>query len=223
MPRPEAWRRRKVSTRPTELKFLERQERWRFTLQRIIAHVLDSSGSAPNGKLREAWGKPRPIIMQPLRRLSGNALVDVREDAGNNPEGVKITVKFPAVLEHDLAIMISAIVQAATLGGFQMGGTMDMKTCAKLLLAELGVEDPTAVIDAMYPKTATGDGAAYDPVNYADNGKADAVEDDPAPPPQPGAHLVSPSFGKESLREARLAAAIEQLVNASRKMQGRLN
>lgn len=75
----------------------------------------------------------------------------------------------------------------------------------------------------MYPKTATGDGAAYDPVNYADNGKADAVEDDPAPPPQPGAHLVSPSFGKESLREARLAAAIEQLVNASRKMQGRLN
>ncbi len=206
--------------RPTELKFLERQERWRFTLQRIIAHVLESSGSAPNGKLREAWGKPRPIITQPLRVLQGNRLVAVREDAGDNPEGVKITVRFPAVLEHDIAVQVSAIVQAATLGGFQLGGTMDMKTVMLMLMGEIGVEDPNAVFDAMYEKNESG---AYDPVNYADNGKADAVEDDPAPPPQPGAHLVTPSFGKESLREARLAAAIEQLVAASKKMQGRNN
>jgi hypothetical protein len=180
--------------RPTELKFLERQERWRAVLQVIVTYALQQSNKAPKGKLREA-------------RQKANLNGDLSD--------LTVNVKFPAVLEHDIAIMVSAIVQAATLGGFQLGGTMDMRTTAQLLMAELGVEDPKAVVDAMYPPEETGD-TKYDPKNYADNGKADAIEDAPALPPQPGAHLVTPSFGKES---ARLQFIVDRLLQVSRKLQ----
>lgn len=192
--------------RPTELKFLERQERWRQVLQIIVMYAVGQSATRGKGKLREA-----------------------RKAAGKNGDlsDITVTVQFPAVLEHDIAQRVSAIIQAATLGGLQLGGTMDMKTCMLLLLAELGVEDPEAVFDAMYTKNDSG---AYDPTNYADNGKADVPETPTdaegmptQPKPQPGAHLLAPSFGREALREARLAAAIEQLTVASRKMLARSN
>ncbi len=179
--------------RPTELKFLERQERWRLVLQDLCTYALEQSYGALKSPLREA-----------------------RKTAGKNGDlsDITVTVKFPSVLEHDIPQMISAIIQAATLGGFQLGGTMDMKTCMELLLSELGVEDPSAVFGAMYEKNA--DGSGYDPKNYADGGKADAIEDDPASKGQPGAHVLAPSFG----REAAITEAITQLTKACRKLNG---
>jgi hypothetical protein len=113
--------------RPTELKFLEAQERWREILQLIGQYVLDRSLKAPGGKLREARAK------KPAKKP------------------VTIDVKFPSILEHDIGQRINAIVSAMTLSGFETTG-IDEKTGVGLLLSELGVEDVQTVLDAMYPE-----------------------------------------------------------------------
>lgn len=193
--------------RPTELKFLERQERWRYVLQVLIKYEIEGAMTASGGKLRESRGR-RVVFAKPARSEAAAVIQEAAKPA--NSSDITVTVKFPSVLEHDIPQMISAIIQGATLGGFQLGGTMDMRTVATMIMAELGVEDPVAVVDAMYDTD-------YDPKNYADNGKADDVEGTQAPPAQPGAHLLTPSFGKES---AQLRYAIDRLVEASKK-QGR--
>jgi hypothetical protein len=170
--------------RPTELMFLWWQELWRDFMQRICRYVLASSNAAPRGKLREA-----------------------RRRAGKNGDlsDITISMRYPAILEHDIPQMVSAIVQAATLGGFDLGGTMDMKTVAQMLLGELGVEDTEKVFDAMYPQ--------YDPKDYAKS------TDVPAPgEPEAHPHLVQPGFGAES---ERMVEAIAQLKRASEKLAAR--
>lgn len=123
--------------RPTELKFLEAQERWREVLQRVGQYVLDQSGAAPKGRLREARkGKPaEPIV---------------------------IDVKFPSILEHDITSRVTAIVDAMTLNGFETTG-IDEKTGVGLLLEELGVEDVQSVLEAMYPEKPSGKSQGYEP------------------------------------------------------------
>lgn len=113
--------------RPTELKFMEAQERWREVLQRICWRVLEMSERAPNGKLREAFAaKPRS-------------------------KPVTITVSFPSILEHDIKEQVEAIIAAATLGGFQATG-IDERIAIGLLLQELNVEDWQEVLEVMYPE-----------------------------------------------------------------------
>ncbi len=160
--------------RPTELKFLEAQERWRELLQRICRYALQRSARAPNGRLKEAA-----------------KVVD----------GVQIGVTFPAILEHDIGEMVKAIVSAATLDGNQFAGTIDPRTIMGLLLAELGVEDPEAVMDAMYPE------GSYDPEDYANDGST------PAP--------ASTSTVPAPAQEAVLAAAVAELRKAARKREPR--
>ena len=116
--------------RPTELKFLEAQERWRGFLQLICTEVLKRSNTRPSGKLREA-------------RKAANKNGDLSD--------ITVQVKFPAVLEHDIKEMVESIVSATTLNGFAPAGTIDIRTSAGLLLSELGVEDVDKVLDAMYP------------------------------------------------------------------------
>lgn len=113
--------------RPTELKFLHAQERWREWLQVISTEVLRRSKMSPGGKLREA-----------------NA------DADAEAEPVTVDIKFPSILEHDITSRIAAITEAMTLNGFEATG-IDERLGIGLLLEELGVEDVEAVLEAMYP------------------------------------------------------------------------
>lgn len=113
--------------RPTELKFLEAQERWREVLQRICQFVLLSSNEAPLGKLREA-NKDKP------------------------KKDVTIKVAFPSILEHDIGAQIDAIIAAATMNGFEVTG-IDQRLAVGLLLQELGVEDWQDVLELMYPES----------------------------------------------------------------------
>lgn len=110
--------------RPTELKFLERQEHWRSELIKLCRAVLERSGSAAKGALREA---------------------------GKVAKKVTIKVDFPSVLEHDIAKRVNAIVAAMTLNGYEALG-IDEKTGVGMLLAELGVENVQVVLDTMYPE-----------------------------------------------------------------------
>lgn len=181
--------------RPTELKFMDRQEAWKACLTRICSYVLAQSNTAPGGRLREAREKMNP-------------------PKNGDLSDVVIEVAFPSVLEHDLAQTISAIVQGASLGGFEPS-TMDIKTVAKLIMRELAVENPDEVADAIWPE----DG--YDPSKNMGLPEPPPAEIDPTtgmPKPQPGARTIAPSFGSEAARDQRLLMAIENLRRASERM-----
>ncbi len=122
--------------RPTELKFTEIQRRWKYDLNRMINYVLMVSKTSPGGKLREA-------------RKSNPA-----------PQPVKIIVEFPNVVEHAIQPMIQAITEVATMGGRNgiAAGIVDRRTIADLLLAEIGLDNRTELLDKIYGKD-------YDPSN----------------------------------------------------------
>ena len=146
--------------RPTELKILAAQERWREVLQYLAQYSIDRSVMAPQGRLHEAR-KARKPAKEPI-----------------------ITVSFPAVLEHDIAKMVSAIVEAATLNGFEATG-IDERTAVGLLLAELGVEDWQTVLEAMYPMDQYED--VQDRTELLAVNQDNALNAPPPPPPvQPG-------------------------------------
>ena len=120
--------------RPTELKFREIQQRWVETLTRILEYVLIVAGQTPGTKMREARAK-NPA-----------------------PQPVQIIIKFPAVLEHDIGNMVKAWVDIATNGGRQgiYAGGIDRRTVVDGMLAEVGYENRTQLLDKIY-------GADYDP------------------------------------------------------------
>lgn len=121
--------------RPTELMFLLWQEFFREMLQTICGYAIQMNGISAGGKLREA----------------------AKKMGKDEPDPVVVEVKFPAVLEHDIAASVGAIVNAATLQGYTRANTMTDETLSSLLLAELGVEDVDGQVDAALAqlKTAT--------------------------------------------------------------------
>ena len=162
--------------RPTELKFREIQQRWVETLTRVLRYVLNVSSATPGTKMREA-------------RKSNPA-----------PQPVQIIVKFPAVLEHDVKTMVEAWVDIATNGGRQgiYAGGIDRRTVVDGMLAEVGYENRTQLLDQIY-------GTDYDP-------KAD-VEDQrtQAAPQEQG---DGQSGGKEPAKEAmRVLGEIRERVS----------
>jgi len=193
--------------RPTELKFLEAQERWREVLQRVAQYVLDQSSSAPKGRLREARkAKSEPIV---------------------------IDVKFPSILEHDITSRITAIVEAMTLNGFETTG-IDEKTGVGLLLEELGVEDVQSVLDAMYPEKASGKSQGYEPDRTLEPepepvapGQATVggvpvpagIAGQGAPPVAPKPRQAHPKRTAASAKEAVVARAVGELRKALVKLQ----
>lgn len=155
--------------RPTELKFLETQEDWRETLQLLGMYVCFQSGMAVNGKLRAA------INIEDKQTLS------VREAVITKLSSITVDVTFPSILEHDITSMVTAIVDAMTLNGFQTTG-IDEKVGIKMLLEQLGAENATDIVEDMYPD-ADYDADRTEQMN-AD--KAAALAPPPAPAP-PGA------------------------------------
>src|SRR5208282_2904864 len=171
--------------RPTELKFTEIQRRWKHTIVTLLRYAVSCAKQAPGNKLREA-------------RQSNPA-----------PQPGKMYVKFPNVIEHDILTMIQAIVDIGTGGGRNgiFAGIVDRKTISELLLAEIGYEKATALLDNIY-------GSKYNPADDVTDqrsqvpaqsimqpqGKAltDLSKPPPLPPPPPPPapviqHVVSPT------------------------------
>ena len=148
--------------RPTELKFKQRQEKWKVVLKLLSGYVLYRASMAPGGALREAK---------------------------KNGAAIKVKVAFPSVLEHDIGGMITAIVNAATLNGFEVSG-IDEKVAVRLMLEELGYEEAEELVEKMYPSTGPD---KYDPLRTAED--LGAVAPPPGPPgapPAPGATPGTP-------------------------------
>jgi hypothetical protein len=139
--------------RPTELKFLDAQEKWRQFLQRVCTIILDNSAAAPKGKLREA----RVKVAKPR---------------------TPVQISFPSILEHDIVQQINAIVAAGTLNGFEITG-IDERVLIGLLLQELQVENWQEVLELMYPEDEYED--LIDRTKLLAKQQEDALEPAPAP------------------------------------------
>lgn len=69
----------------------------------------------------------------------------------NDKQRVGIRLKFPQIVGRNIRDLIGGIVDGATMKGLPMAGTSDMRTIAKLILTELGVEDAPDIVEKMYP------------------------------------------------------------------------
>jgi hypothetical protein len=153
--------------RPTELKFLEAQERWREGLQRMGDYVIMMSETSTKGKIYEAR-KTKPKVEK-------------------TAAGSVVKVQFPSILEHDIKDQIAAIVEAATLNGFECTG-VDERVTIGLLLQELQVENWQEVLELMYPEDE------YEDLMDRTEILAQQREQALAPPPPPVA-AVPPNAG----------------------------
>lgn len=154
--------------RPTELKFREIQQRWTDTITQILRYVLEMQGSTPGSKVREA--------------------AKLKQDQ------VKIIVKFPSVLEHDVEKMILAWTNIYTLGG-KMGtpaGVLDTRTYLAGVLSEIGFEDADDLLDKIFGKD-------YNPKTDVEDQKEKLEA--PAPEPKPNGAIPN-GKAKPSLNPA---------------------
>lgn len=123
----------KTLDRPTELKMLSRQTLWANIHRNIIDYVLAAAvraGRLSGSATEEDDGTPR------------------LELAAGDP-GIRIA--FPPVLEHETEAAVNAIVKAATLGGTELAGTIELPLVARMLLDALGEQDVDEVIERQFP------------------------------------------------------------------------
>ena len=149
--------------RPTETVFLSLQEEWIEDLTVIVTYALSKSLRSPNGKLREACANPGAITIKGAERRmdSQGRMRYVEKKVLDKGDDIEIRVDFPAIREGDIPALITANVQAMTLGnrGGQIVG-IDEKAGNLNSMRLLGLENADDLIEEMYPSTGKD---KYDP------------------------------------------------------------
>lgn len=154
--------------RPTELMMLDRQTLWRDVFLNIFNFVLLWAVKAPQGGLR-ALASATTTIEDGQHE---ETLVWRNEDDAD------VAIEFPPLLQHDIPAMVTATVNAATLGKAGMlAGTIDLPTLARILLTTLGVQDADEIVERLFPGgEAPADAPALNPADTT------AAANDPATP-----------------------------------------
>lgn len=134
--------------RPTELAMRDRQMLWADVLNAIHDFVLFWQVRAPGGALRGVGTIDRVVE-------EGAVFERVVWNDGVWP---RVVVDFPPLVQEDTPGMIGAMVDAATLRGQALAGTVDLRTLSSMLLGALGVGDVDQVIDRMFPDGPRGEG-----------------------------------------------------------------
>lgn len=128
--------------RPTELMMEDRQHLWQDIFWNILSFVLLWSVKAPSGALRGM-----ATVVDDVEDGQHNESLDWGDDGD-----AAISVEFPPLLQHDIPQMVSATVQAATLGASgTLAGTIDQITLSRMLLTLLGVGNAEEILEEMYP------------------------------------------------------------------------
>lgn len=127
--------------RPTELKMLDRQTLWADTLRAIHDFVLLWAVKAPQGALR-ALGKLLTVVENGLISES------VKWNDGVDPH---VAVTFPPIVTDNTAAQVGAIIDAATLRGQALAGTVELPQLAAMLFSALGVKDADELLAQMFP------------------------------------------------------------------------
>lgn len=126
--------------RPTELKISSRQILWSDVLKNILDYVV-------------LWAVENNILKGNVTKEDdGTPLVTLEVDPETTePKSATVRVDFPPILEHDTQASIGAIIDASTLKGGSLSGTIDPITVSRMLLVALGVEDVEAALEILYP------------------------------------------------------------------------
>jgi hypothetical protein len=146
--------------RPTELKMIDRQTLWTTALSAIHDYVLFWAVKAPQGPLR---GLGRIVSTVEDNQLAEQLI-------WNDGVDPHVAVVFPPVVTDGVAQTVTAIVQAATLGGAPLAGTIELPALAAMLMSALGVKDSDEILAAMFPdgqvppSASSGAGAEGEPV-----------------------------------------------------------
>jgi len=131
----------KSLNRPTELQMVSRQTLWGDIYAEIFNYVLMQEIKATGGQLR------------------GKGVVKEEEQDGkieykvvwNDDIDSKVDIDFPPIVEEDIDKLIGAIVDAATLKGSGLAGTIEQRELTRMLLVALHEEDIDETLEAMYP------------------------------------------------------------------------
>lgn len=125
--------------RPTELKFLSRQQLWKDVFQTLCRYALAAAIQAPRNALRgtvrvEDDGTPQIMVY------------------GDDGEMVppNVIVEFPPLIEHSTPERVGAIMQASA-------KLPDERLIASMLLNALGQSDTDDLLNRMYPPDKSDD------------------------------------------------------------------
>lgn len=176
--------------RPTELKMLDRQTLWADVLRAIHDYVLAWGVKAPRGTLR---GLGR--VVQEVE--DGQIAETVLWNDGVDP---RVAVTFPPIVQDDLASKVGAIIDAATLRGQALAGTVELPQLAGMLFSALGVQDSDELLAAMFP-----------------DGQTPQTQAPVAPDAEPDAAVAAVADGGADgagMAEALMVAAVQELRQA---------
>ena len=139
----------KTLNRPMELSFLNRQRMWETIWENIFSFVIEAKASKGTEDIGghydiDSWGEE--IF------LYDNDVNNEDPELAIQPINTFVDVHFPPIIEHDTKELVDAIVEAATLGGKPLAGTLDVKYVSKLLLEALGETSVEEVLNALYPE-----------------------------------------------------------------------
>lgn len=127
--------------RPTELMMRDLQTLWGDIHQAIFAFVLLQAVKAPQGPLRG--------LATVTREVDGADLVETI--AWNGDINPHIDLDFPPIRSEGVGEQVSAIIQAATLDGKPLAGTLDLPTVTRMLLVALGEDDVDELMGILFP------------------------------------------------------------------------
>lgn len=131
----------KTMDRPTELMMKDRQTMWSDIFMNIYGYVLLWAIKATSGPLRSLGHLVREIEGdQVYERIEWNEGVDAHID-----------IDFAPILQQDVDQAVNAIVNAGTLGGRQLAGTIDLPNLTRMLLVALGEDDVDEIVERMFP------------------------------------------------------------------------
>ena len=179
--------------RPTETVFLSEQEEWIEDLGVIVSFALSKSLRAPGGKLREACANPGAITVKLAERALGKdgRMHYIEKKGLAKGDDIEVRVDFPAIREGDIPALVTAMVQAMSLGnrGGQIVG-IDEKAGILELMRFFGIPNADELIEEMYPSTGKD---KYDPDRTKEDLPAPIQKLEPTPGPQPAPAAVAPT------------------------------
>ena len=126
--------------RPTELAMASRQEFWKEHFERIFDFVIYWAAKAPQGPLNGMAAINETVV-------DGQREIDIDWGETDN----HIDIDFPPIVQEPTMDRISAMVQAATLSGGTLAGTIDIVTLTRMMLTELGEDDIDEIMEELFP------------------------------------------------------------------------
>lgn len=126
--------------RPTELAMSARQEWWKEHFQRIFDFVVYWAVKAPQGPLNG---------MAALNEYIEDGQIEYELDWGETDP--HIDIDFPPIVQEPTVERIQAMVQAATLSGGTLAGTIDIVTLTRMMLTALGEDDIDEIMEELFP------------------------------------------------------------------------